>query len=363
MSANATNVVGYFNPHDWPISLEISELNLRLVLNPKQYITDGVGQYFNDPVFEPYCYPKGLSKTEANSQVPIRFVPRVVRSERPAHSVTQATSFVRDSQGVTVPVYNAAPAIINPETPINKNPVMGMTVETARRLGYAGKPRLVPEDYGLTDGQGAPPDKNLPPIKVSIESPPRIRTAAPLTPQVAEALNDPQLTIQERQARAGLQHSLTAANRSVSGDNFDPASVRPTGIIGAVPLRAPDNPAMIVGGNAIAAPVAVPPQPAPKAKAPPRGKSKKVAEVVEQAPPQAAPVTGIAGATPLEDSAGPDPVLESPPAEEPDKRFVCGADGRPFRHRSELLRYVKAKYPTMVEDLMAAYPPDPQAQQ
>jgi len=349
--------------------MEISELNLRLVLNPKQYIRDQHGNYFNDPVFEDYVQPKGLSKTESKTPVPIRFVPRAVRSQRPAHAVTQATSFVRDSNGQTLPVYAAPPQVISPDAPMNKNPVMGMTVEMARKLGFAGRPRLVSEDYGLTDGTGAPPDKNLPPIKVSIESPPRLRTAAPLTPQLAEALNDPALSIQERQSRSALQQSLGAANRSVSGENFDPSTVRPHA--GAVPLRAPSEPSLIVGGSAVSAPIEI--QPAPRhVVASPKGKAKKgkkAEPVVATAEPEAMqsgePVlegeSPIQGATPISESM-PDPTLESPPTDQPEKRFVCAADGRGFKFRSELLRYVKAKYPSMTDDLMGPYPPEPDGQ-
>ena len=51
-------------------------------------------------------------------------------------------------------------------------------------------------------------------------------------------------------------------------------------------------------------------------------------------------------------------VPQGPSGEETDKRFVCGADGKCFKYRSELERYVNRKYPQMAVDLMKPYPPE-----
>jgi hypothetical protein len=312
-----TRVIGYFNPHDWPVYIEVSELGLRITLEPNVYIKDLQGNFYNDPIFEQYVSDKGLSRTTGHKDVPIRYAPRPVRSERPAHAVTQAATFVRDRQGTTLPVYNTPPTP-PPEIPVNKNPVLGMSVETARRLGYVGRPRLVPEDYGLTDSSGAPITKNLPPIKFSVESPPRIQTAAPVAPvEPVEPAN-----VQEDGATEQPEEFKA------------PAPVR---------LRAPAEPTRIAPA-------------APSAPIKPT-----VADDLLPAPEPVAEPLAIAGAAPLM----PEPLLESSSAasvEQSDKKFVCAADGRAFRFRSELLRYVKAKYPNIVKDLMTPYPPDSQAE-
>lgn len=386
MSANTTAttlVVGYFNPNSWPIYIEISELNIKCELKPGQYIRDRAGNYINDPVFEDYVQPKGLSRATGDAPVAVNFVPRFVKTVRPAHSVTQATSFVRQPDGTVVPSYAQNPSAVAPEIPANKCPHVGMTVEKARQLGLIGKPRIVPEDYGATDTTGAPtPSKDLPGIKYSIESPPKVHTAAPLTPELTEA--DERLSPQEVARRAQLQQSLARASTATSGENFDPAKVRPAGAVpAAVPMKAPQEPTSI---TAIpprpvikkAAPVAAPPTPAATpapSPAPRRGGieipqrvlPKRVASVVQEPPPEPEPEPADESGTLQPITEGeeglPEPTLEPPPApaqeqqpEDAGKRFICLADGKSFKYRSELKRYVERKFPQNAEELLKPYP-------
>lgn len=383
MSANTTattNVVGYFNPNSWPIYIEISELNIKCELKPGQYIRDRAGNYINDPVFEDYVQPKGLSRATGDAPVTINFVPRFVKTVRPAHSVTQATSFVRQPDGTVVPTY-APQAAAAPEIPANKCPHVGMTVEKARQLGLIGKPRIVPEDYGITDTQGAPsPSKDLPSMKYSIESPPRVHTAAPLTPELTEA--DERLTPQEAAKRAQLQQSLTRASTTTSGENFDPAKVRPAGVA-PVPMKAPEEPTAISAipakpvpkkpapaapASAPAVATATPPQ-RPGIQIPQRVLPKRVAAVVQEPPPEPEPEpepedqSGTIQPIQEGEEGLPEPTLEPPPApqqeapaEDAGKRFICLADGKSFKYRSELERYVKRKYAANAEELMKPYP-------
>jgi hypothetical protein len=382
MSANTTattNVVGYFNPNSWPIYIEISELNIKCELKPGQYIRDRAGNYINDPVFDDYVQPKGLSKATGDAPVPVNFVPRFVKTVRPAHSVTQATSFVRQPDGTVVPSYAQNPNVAAPEIPANKCPHIGMTVEKARQLGLIGKPRIVPEDYGVTDSTGAPTaSKDLPGIKYSIESPPKIHTAAPLTPELTEA--DERLSPQEAARRAQLQQSLTRASTATSGENFDPARVRPAGAaVAPVPMKAPSEPTSITAippkPVAKKAPAPAPaPQPAPAPhrggiEIPQRVLPKRVAAVVQEPPPEPEVETAE------EDQSGtiqpiqegqeglPEPTLEPPPSpaqeqqpEDAGKRFICLADGKSFKYRSELKRYVERKFPQNAEELLKPYP-------
>jgi len=71
-----THVTGYFNPQKFSIYIEISEINMKAVLAPNVYIRDRAGNNINDPIFEPYCHPKGLARATSEEPVPIRFLPR-----------------------------------------------------------------------------------------------------------------------------------------------------------------------------------------------------------------------------------------------------------------------------------------------
>lgn len=355
-----TNVTGYYNPNSWPIYVEISEVNLKCELKPGQYIRDRDKQYINDPILEDYVQPKGLGRTMGDHAVPIRYLPRMVRTVRPVHSVTQATGFVRQSDGSVVPSYTSDPLTSAPETPINKNPIVGMTVAKARELGLIGKPRVLPEDYGVTDTTGAPsPSKDLPTMKYSLESPPKLRTAAPLSPELMEA--DQRLTPQQAAQRAQIQQNLARAAATAPPEAMDPGAYRPPP---NVPIRAPKEPTRMA-----------PPAAQPVPVAPQRVLPRRVAAVVVQEPAPAA-VEGAEPELDPEDQGGmlqpitegegmPEPTLDDPQVNAAGsgeggetKRFVCAADGKPFKYRSELERYVKRKYPNMLVDLMKPYPPE-----
>lgn len=381
---NITKVIGYFNPQKYRIFIEISEINLKAELAPGIYIRDLQGQLINDPIFEPYCHQKGLARATSEKPVPIVFVPRFVKSDRPTTAVSQATGFVRRADGRTIPAY--APTQAVREVPANKKPYRGMTMEAARKMGLVGRPRLVSEDYGAPETTGAPlQGGQLPPMKYAIESPPKLKTSAPLRPELTEA--DESLTVEERQKRQTLVTTINqAAEAAPQVETFDPRNVRPS-VPPTAPAAAPAATTAPIPASAgpqsppAASPKApsvkkvepVPPRPAP---APARRlvarrqvatpiQPEKV-EPVQRAPEQPEPaevqevqsVEADSGVVrPLDEAPEAPPVLESPPADqETGKRFICAADGRPFKFRSELERYVKRNYPDMYDELMAPYP-------
>ena len=374
-----TFTVGYFNPNTWPIYIEVSEVNVKCELKPGQYIRDRQGNYINDPVFEDYVQPKGLSRAMGQQQVQVRYVPRVVKTTRPPNSVTQATGFVRDSSGQVVPVY-ASQGQPPAEVPANKIPIVGMTVAKARELGLIGKPRLLPEDYGVTDNTGAPsPSKDLPSMKYSLESPPRIRTAAPLTPELMMAdPNLPRAVVVQRQA---IQRTLNTAAAAISPDDFNPNA---SNVLSTI--ITPDAPGILAPAQEVVEsqeplPPVAPPGPAPLhikaprepvrmapghtasgAQAQPqRVLPRRVASVVVQDPPAGQPEDTSGTLQPLQEGeVMPEPTLDAPQAtpqaEASGRRFVCGADGKSFKYRSELERYVRRKFPQMLDELMRPYP-------
>lgn len=415
MSERSTTTIGFFNPNPYSIYLEVNEANVKVELKPGEYIRDREGKYINDPIFDDYVQPKGLSRATGNQQLPIRFIPRMVQpATRPQHAVTQAKEFVRNQDGKVMPVYGTAPGA-SAEVAANKNPIMGMTVERARKLGLIGKPRLVSEDYGVSDNTGLPPEgRSLPEMKYSIESQPKIRTAAPITAEMMEA--DQDLSAEEIARRSSLQRSLNQAASARSGENFDPARVRKIAPRPPVPLKAPDEPTPIEPGapeqqaqkqqkkvsksvKALkqAAKRVLPRKEAEKKEEkratvqpeqPPKTQIRRIAKPVvdETTFPQEVPQeneqdgqvlmeggddSGSENTDGNESQSGviqpiesglPDPVMETPPTQGTGRRFICAADGRSFNYRSELERHVQRKYPKdMAEQLMRPYPPDPKS--
>jgi len=374
-----TKTIGYFNPQKFPIYIEISEINVKTELAPNAYIRDRAGRYINDPIFEAYVHPKGLGRATGDAPVPIYYVPRFIKSERPVAAVTQATGFVRQPDGHTVPTY--APVTRPPrETPVNKRPYTGMTMEAARKMGLVGKPRLVPEDYGAEESTGAPAKaQNIPGMRYSIESPPKIKTAAPLRPELTET--DESLSPEEKARRQQLQTTISQASATAPAENFDPARIRASTGPAPVPMRPPED----VPETQTAEQPAVTPKAAIKAA--PKARTKVLPVKTTAAPPAqriilkrrvAAPIEpppeaeaqgaetppeepenqpGSCIIEPLDETSMPAPVLDPPPSTtESGKRFICAADGKPFNYRSELERHVKRNFPEVYDQLMAPYP-------
>jgi hypothetical protein len=384
VTPTTTKVVGYFNPHDRFVSIQISELNIKATLAPKKFIRDRQGNMLNDPIFEKYVHPGGLSRSVGKIDLPIRRVPQQIKPqpERPANAVTQAKSFVRQPDGSVTPVYANPPvSTTTSERTMNRPSHIGFSnIEDARKAGLIGKPRLVPEDYGVDESKGMPSLKDLPPVKCSIESPPKIKSSGML-PSEMLAQVDETMTPQEKSRRQQLVQNMNRAS-SAPTDTFNPNTI-------PVPIQPPTPPPT---HQTTPAPPALPPappqppqapitiQPAPTAPvaAPPlkrkrgRPRKNKIATVLERPvePPQTetTPETeimpddsGSGVIEPIFEAEGEEesPVPDSPPADATTRRrFVCGADGRAFEHRSGLERHVRANFPKMFEALMASYPPE-----
>lgn len=375
--ADMTDVIGYFNPNPYRVCVEISDLGLKVELEPNQYIRDRSGSYINDPVFDSYVQPKGLSKSLSQVRVPVNWVPRPVKSARPVHAVTQASGFVRQQDGQTVPAYPTAPMTQATNAPMNKTPHFGMSIEQARKLGFIGRPHVVPEDYGVTDTSGAPPHgRDVPPMKYSLESTPKVQTAAPIRPELMQM--DEALTPEEVSRRLQMRQTLNRAAQDAAPETFNPAAARsaaspvklvapdaPTSFSDLVPASAPIQsrpPAPPLGAHA---PAGVPTSsPAIPQRVLPRKIASVVLESSPEAPPRQLEATAAPSGVPEPIGSGmPDPVLDSPAAplsagqqQADTKRFVCAADGKTFKYRSELERYARRKYPDLVAELMQPYP-------
>ena len=72
--SETTSVTGYFNPQKYAIYIEIPVINLKTELAPNAYVLDQQGRHINDPIFEPYCHPKGLARAKSETPIPINYM-------------------------------------------------------------------------------------------------------------------------------------------------------------------------------------------------------------------------------------------------------------------------------------------------
>jgi hypothetical protein len=342
-AAATTNTVGYYNGNKWPLDIMISELNVTLRLPPGGYICENSAERrkINDPFFDKYTRPYQLSKEiSKNGPVPLLLVPRVTSPTQNSghqHSVRAVRNFTHDANGQRVPQL-PPPPVAPPNLAVNTPTHKGMSMEEARRLGHIGKPRLVPEDYGVTDTDGRPVDVNhAPPIKYAMESTPRIRQAESLPAELTQM--DEKLDPREAAARQQLVGGLSKA----SATNVESA----TGFMNQVAENQPPNFKSPLGEPVLAAvPVqeaqAEEPLPAPQIFADQVPTPPVVPDLLAEARAKASKPAAKSPAKP----AAPKNV----------KPFVCNVDGEGFRYRSQLETYAKKKFPEKVDEILAPYP-------
>jgi hypothetical protein len=348
MNAAMTNTVGYYNGNKWPIHLVISELNVTLRLSPGEYILDSSGRKINDAFFDKYTKPLQLSKElSKNGPVVLLAVPKVTsaaHNHSHQHPVRAVTSFTEDANGRRVPAL-PAPAPVAPNLAVNTPTHKGMSMEEARRLGLIGKPRVVPEDYGVTDTDGRPVDvSKAPPIKYAIESTPRVRTDGALPAELTQM--DEKLDPTQAAARAQLVGGLQKAAAS----NVESA----TGFMNQVEQNQPPQVASPLGQPVQPVQVAQPVEESAIDEALPAPNIFAANQVTASAPATRAPdVLAQAKANAKKAIAKGDPKPATPKNNKP---FVCNVDGEGFRYRSELERYAKRKFPDRIADILAPYP-------
>jgi hypothetical protein len=341
MSATAmTNTVGYYNGNKWPIHLVISELNVTLHLKTGEYILDTKGRKINDSFFDKYTKPLQLSKElSKNGQVELIAVPRITSASQNSghqHSVRAVTSFTENDKGQRVPVMPAP--IVTPTQNVNTPTHRGMSVDEARRLGLIGKPKEVPEEYGVNDTDGRPIDvSKAPPIKYAMESTPRIRQAESLPAELTKI--DEKMDPAQAAARAKLVSGIAKAATT----NVDSA----TGFMNDSTVHTP-------GQNAIHAPA----QPA-QIEAPAAPIQEEAEEPLPQpnifAPGQVAPAPAKIDPLAVARTNAKKP-LPKQAAPKNTKPFVCNVDGQAFQYRSQLEKYALKKYPEQVEAILTPYP-------
>ena len=234
MSTSKTSVIGYFNPNDYPIKLDISAHNMVIMLEPKKYIIDRTGHMVNDPLLDSYVGKGRLSRaSDPKQQVDIVFLRPVNPTPTPGqpgtaytHAVSQATGFqVRDGrvQPVGMQPTAVAPAQVPP--PASYNPVRGMSIEEAKKLKLIRPTKPVPEDYGAEEGTGAPRSgQEIPEIKYATDTGPRGRKPRPLPAELAQPATPAQAA------------TIAALERAASA-NPDEVPIRPAS--GVAPIVIP----------------------------------------------------------------------------------------------------------------------------
>ena len=159
METPKTKVIGYFNPNDYPLNVQISAINGSIRLDPDQWIVNKVG-VVNDPMLDRYVKKGSLSRALGKADVEINYLVAPSSTPRPAvqgNPVRQATAF--KNQGghmvaVMAPLPEANPNFVAPQ--LSKPAITSMSMAEARRLKFVKPVREVPEDYGATDGSGSP---------------------------------------------------------------------------------------------------------------------------------------------------------------------------------------------------------------
>lgn len=209
-----TEVKGYFNPHAYPVQIAISDLNLVIGLPPGGYVNDTRGRPINDPILSRYVNRQGLAVEKAPAPVPILLMPA-----NPVHKASVRTNPVgvgyRDENGKwhpPAPLTEAQQIQAAQAAPsVSRASHQAMSVEEARRRGYIGAQRLVPEDYGRAENQGTPDRGNvLPTIKHSIEAP--ARNPAARVQALPSGYADEVAALSERAPQvAGIVEQLTSA--------------------------------------------------------------------------------------------------------------------------------------------------------
>jgi hypothetical protein len=333
-STATTSTIKYFNGNRWPIHLVISELNVTLHLKPGEPIQDVLGRNINDSFFDKYTRPLQLSKEiSKNGPVPLIAIPRpkltAENSTASAHSVHGVSNFSIDSKGQRQPVIPPQKPVVVPAA--NSSSLMAMSVEEARRRGFIGRAREVPEDYGVTDTSGRPVDvSQAPPIKYAMESTPKLRQSETLPAELlqTDGLNS---------AQASVAQKLVSSLSQAASSNVE----SPTGFMNQTTVTNPPTPIQAQPPVQDSAPEPEDELPAPN--------------IFNQAQ-IAAPETPVEPAAPKPAKTAKAPVRAAAPKDL--KEFVCSVDGESFRYRSQLKSYAEKQHPQRVEEILAPYPPE-----
>lgn len=165
-----TNTLGYFNPNNWDVSFQVSELGVSLTLKKGEYVRLDDGTKVNDPVLEGCCGPGMLCKEVSDKKVNMIGFPRPHHASRDnsnASPVHEAVTFATNPDGTTRAIERPNQIVddgtILPAPGQGKSPVTAFaSMDEARALGLV-KPTRNPEVRApLDDGNKVIRDEDTP---------------------------------------------------------------------------------------------------------------------------------------------------------------------------------------------------------
>lgn len=369
-TTNLTNVIGYFNPNDYPLQLVLSEFNVTLQLPPKSYVVDRGGRLVNDPYLDAYVGKGRLSRaSDPKQQVEITLL-RPVNDPTPAptpaphqHSVSQASRF-DTKNGVVVPVQAVSTAPMPPTPPPQSyNPVRGMTVEQAKAMRLIKPTRPVPEDFGADESTGAPKaGQEIPTIRYATDTV-RGRKPAPLPAELAQPATPQQAAIVASLERAAATNPddpnlLSGVARAAVAETLTPTAMPtlpPPQLTEAAPP--PPPPVAPIPARVTAPPIPVNPTPSQFTQLPPPvlEEAPQGGLVVEDELPGVGEVPPVSATEEITEADRVEAAQRVPPPPS-DESFVCGAcKSTPFASKGLLLRHVRRFHKELETELMAPY--------
>lgn len=375
-----TNVKGYFNPNPYRVNVAISELNMSVQLEPMEFILErGTNRKINDPLLDKYVGYKMLSPELSNGPVPVVNIPRIPTPQASLHVVGQGVRGPDGKWALPAPGAQQTPqSMVQVPPSVSKPSVAAMSMEEARRRGFVGKVKLVDENYGAAETDGAPTRGDaIPRIKYAMESRAPLAQPGQLPQELVEqvqpgvapiiaglqkaAQQDPEsvnlgrraaeAAVAEQKGEEGVKQ-FRAAVKTVKAKRMPAATMPPPAQATPAPtiVAAPGPRRRVAQVVQPAAPVAPPPAPSPMpvaAESPlvggrPAGLPAPVFESEEEAAPAPAPAPAPA------EEAEPAPT----PADATGPAYKCGACERTFQFRSYYIRHIQRAHKDRLAELM-----------
>jgi hypothetical protein len=135
-----TKTVGYLNPNNWPVVVNISAVNVNVMVESKKFVLDREGRKINDPLLENYVGPGMLVRESTKADVPLILFPRVEVPQPSSNPGFGASNKVdKNDRGIVQDSSYANAG--QPSAPTHSASIKTYTVEEAFRLGVV-KPLL-----------------------------------------------------------------------------------------------------------------------------------------------------------------------------------------------------------------------------
>jgi hypothetical protein len=148
------NVVGYFNPNNWPVVVNISLVNYNRTLYKGEYVLLADKRKINDPLLEAYVGPDMLAKETSKVGVPVVLFPRPNFMPMTGETGFSASpDVVKDARGI---VQDSLPAGHQVQRSSGQQSSIGVySVKDAIAKGII-RPMVEPQDHAPRETDGQP---------------------------------------------------------------------------------------------------------------------------------------------------------------------------------------------------------------